>query len=172
MSVRTRLCQHVPDHPMRLDTLLKGAHAYLSPPAALAALSAEQAAARPHGAPHSIAEIVAHMAFWQGWFLDRCDGVSAPMPASASLGWPAPADWSAVQDRFEAGYARALEIGKDAGRGDAVVTPAIEYEPLSHYTVRDALTHIALHNGHHLGQIVTLRQQLASWPPPAGSWTW
>jgi uncharacterized damage-inducible protein DinB len=157
---------------MRLDILLKGAHAYLSPPAALAGLSAEHATTRPHGAPHPIAAIVAHMTFWQGWFLDCCDGVAGAMPAPAARGWPAPGEWPAVLESFEAGFARALALGSDTSRVDRAVAPPIDFEPLSRYTVRDVLTHIALHNGHHLGQIVTLRQQLGAWPPPAGSWTW
>lgn len=50
--------------------------------------------------------------------------------------------------------------------------PAIEAPGLGHYTIADALTHLAIHNAHHLGQIVTIRQILGVWPPPDGSWTW
>jgi uncharacterized damage-inducible protein DinB len=52
------------------------------------------------------------------------------------------------------------------------VTPAIEFPPLAHHTVREALVHVAMHNAHHLGQVITLRQLLGAWPPPAGSYTW
>jgi hypothetical protein len=30
----------------------------------------------------------------------------------------------------------------------------------------------ALHNTHHLGQIITLRQLMGVWPPPSGTITW
>ena len=129
---------------------------------------------RISGTPHSVAEIVAHMAFWQDWFLDRCDGAATPVVAQASLGWPGVANdqWESVLEGFQNGFTRALALAEDDTRVDTLVTPAIEFGPLEHYRIRDALTHIALHNAHHLGQVVTLRQQLGAWPPPAGSWTW
>jgi uncharacterized damage-inducible protein DinB len=159
---------------MHLHSLFQGAHAFLAGPAAVAGVSADAAAAKPNGAFHTIAEIVAHMAFWQRWFLDRCDGLTVPMPAPASLGWPTVSrnDWDSVREQFEADYRRALALTDDVARVDLPLTPAIEFTPLTHYTIGDALTHIALHNAHHLGQVITLRQQLAQWPPPAGSWTW
>jgi DinB superfamily len=33
-------------------------------------LTADQANAKPNGLPHSIAEIVAHICYWQKWFND------------------------------------------------------------------------------------------------------
>jgi uncharacterized damage-inducible protein DinB len=114
------------------------------------------------------------MAFWQQWFLDRCDGVAVPMPAPAAIGWPKVDDghWDVVRERFEAGFERALTLADVGARVMLPITPPIEFDPMATYTVGDALTHIALHNAHHLGQVITLRQQLGSWPPPAGSWTW
>ena len=159
---------------MHLHSLLRGAHAFIPLPAALAGLSDAAATASPAGSAHSIAEVVAHLRFWQRWFLDRCDGVAMAMPAPASVGWPAVAhgEWESIRQDFEADFARALAMADDDGRLERVVTPAIEFDALRHYTVRDALTHIALHNAHHLGQVITLRQQFGAWPPPAGSWTW
>ena len=159
---------------MRLTSLLRGAHAYLSPTAALEGLSAVHAASRPAGVPHSIAEIVAHMAFWQEWFLDRCDGKAVPSAASAALGWPKVDDeqWDLVRERFEAGFKRALALADDNARVGQPIAPAIEVDFLASYTAGDALTHLALHNAHHVGQVMTIRQLLGSWPPPAGSWTW
>jgi hypothetical protein len=52
------------------------------------------------------------------------------------------------------------------------VNPPIEFPPMADYTIEDALTHLAQHNAHHLGQIVTLRQAIGAWPPPEGSFTW
>ena len=47
-------------------------------------------------------------------------------------------------------------------------------EAASHARARhgDALVHIAQHNSHHLGQVVSARQFLELWPPRAGGWTW
>lgn len=114
------------------------------------------------------------MAFWQDWFLSRCDGIPSPPPGHADLGWPAVSNvrWDVIQQRFEAGFAHALELADDQGRAAGRIAPPLEFGHLEHYTVGDALIHIALHNAHHLGQVITLRQQLGAWPPPAGSWTW
>lgn len=158
---------------MHLHSMLRGAHAFLPPPAAMAGLPNE-VAARRHGGAHSIADIVAHMAFWQDWFLDRCDSIAAPVVERAALGWRTVAEdeWPEVIARFESGYARALALADDAARVALPVTPAIEFEPLARYTVGDVLTHLALHNAHHAGQLVILRQQAGAWPPPGGGWTW
>jgi uncharacterized damage-inducible protein DinB len=159
---------------MQPTHLFQGAHAHLAAPAALAGLAPALADQQPPGTPHSIAEIVAHMTFWQAWFLDRCDGQPTPIVAPAALGWPAVArgSWEAGRERFEAGFARGLALSGDSARLDAALAPPVDFPPLATYTIRDALTHVALHNAHHLGQVITLRQQLGAWPPPAGSWTW
>ena|SRR5215203_472935 len=159
---------------MHMRNLLRGAHAFLSPSATLAALPADLASLKPVDSPHSVAEIVAHMAFWQQWFLDRCDGVPIPPPPHAALGWPVvqSGEWNEILTRFEAGLERAGTLADDESRAATRLAPAIELDFLAGYTTADALTHVSLHNAHHLGQITTLRQQLGAWPPPSGSWTW
>jgi uncharacterized damage-inducible protein DinB len=158
---------------MRLHSVLRGAHAYSPADAALAGLTDAQARERPVNGDHSIAEIVAHMAFWQQWFLDRCDGRHVPAPPRAELGWPPIAgSWDAILARFHSGFSRAVALSDDDTRRTQRVDPPIEFGPLAEYTIEDALMHIALHNAHHLGQVITLRQLQGSWPPPAGRWTW
>ena len=71
-----------------------------------------------------------------------------------------------------AGAKCALELAAEPGRLDQPITPAIELPELGNYVVRDALIHMATHNSHHLGQIVTLRQLMGLWPPRGGGWTW
>ena len=157
-----------------MKELLTDTLAYLRPRAILTDLSADEAARRVTGSTHTIAEIVAHLAFWQDWFLGRCRGEGRPMVASAADGWSAVSAqaWPSVRDRFLDGLDAAIEIGGDASRAGRPIDPAIEFPPLAAYTVRDALTHVAVHNAHHLGQVVTLRQVMQRWPPEAGSWTW
>ena len=53
--------------------LLVETHPHLPPADTLAGLSAA-ATRRVAGLPHSIAEVVAHMTFWQEWFTARCHG--------------------------------------------------------------------------------------------------
>jgi uncharacterized damage-inducible protein DinB len=143
---------------------------HIPPARALEALSPDEAERRLSGVPHSVAEIVAHLAFWQEWFCDRCAGVSAPMATSAAHGWPAVASgtWPSILERFLSGLERAATM-RDP---DRALAPPIEFPPLAHYSVRDALVHIAQHNAHHLGQVILLRQMMGRWPPPSGSYTW
>jgi uncharacterized damage-inducible protein DinB len=159
---------------MALSEFLTTPYAYAPPSHILEDLSEAEAHRRVDGSAHTIAELVAHLAFWQAWFLARCRGHAAPMAEHASEGWPAapPGSWPGTHAGFLAGVKDAAALAADPERTADRLAPAIEFPPLAHYTVGDALTHVAIHNAHHLGQVVTLRQQLGCWPPPAGSWTW
>ena len=156
---------------MHARELLIDTYPHIPPVHALAALAPDAAERRLPATDHSIADLVAHMSFWQEWFIRRCEGVAEPIAAPASRGWPAvePGSWPAVHERFVSGLARVTAL---ADRADHVVTPAIEFPPLAHYTVRDVVVHVAQHNSHHLGQVIVLRQLMGLWPPPSGSWTW
>ena len=159
---------------MEMRDLLRDTMAHVPPARLLEDLSEADAIRRVPAAPHSITEIVAHLDFWQSWFLKRCAGKPEPMAASAALGWPAvPAgSWEAVRGRFLGGLEQAVALADQPGRLDQAITPAIELPELGSYVVRDALIHMATHNSHHLGQIVTLRQLMGLWPPRGGGWTW
>ncbi|HEX2446120.1 MAG TPA: DinB family protein [Vicinamibacterales bacterium] len=154
---------------MHREELLLSPIAYMPPPRILEGLSPEDAARRIPGVTHSIVEILAHVVFWQKWFLNRCTGVAIPPASSAADGWPSAtaADWEPLRERFLSGLHRALELP-----GEGRVDPPIEFPPLANYTIADAMTHLGQHNAHHLGQIVVLRQALGAWPPPGGSLTW
>ncbi len=152
-----------------IDTLV-----HIPPAKALEALNSNHAERRVAGASHSIAEIVAHMDFWQRWFCERCEGRAAPMAARAALGWPevSGGSWELIATQFIEGLERAAALGSDESRLRQPISPPIEFPPIANYTIRDALVHMAHHNAHHLGQIVTLRQIMGLWPPPSGGWTW
>ena len=146
--------------------------AYLAPGKALEGLSASDAERRVEGASHSVAEVVAHLSFWQDWFYARCTGTAKAMIASAADGWPtvAAGSWAALQSHFvERLHQLAALADTDVSK---TVSPAIEFPPLANYTIGDALIHVATHNAHHIGQVIVMRQLLGAWPPPAGSWTW
>jgi uncharacterized damage-inducible protein DinB len=150
--------------------LLIDTYPHIPPDRALEDLTSDEAERRLPGAPHSVAELVAHLTFWQEWFCDRCEGTERPLAATAAEGWPAvpPGSWETIRARFLAGLDR-IAATKDPARA---VTPAIEFPPLAAYSVGDALFHIAQHNAHHLGQVILLRQMMGRWPPPSGSFTW
>jgi len=148
--------------------------AHIPPAHALEGLPSEAAERRVPGTSHSIAEIVAHLDFWQRWFCGRCEGSGAPLVASARDGWPpvTAGSWDDVRQRFLDGLDEITALAGRQGDLDQPVAPAIEFPPLAKYTRRDVLTHVASHNSHHLGQVILLRQMMGAWPPPAGSWTW
>ena len=158
---------------MNVRHLLIDTHSHLAPAASLAELSPADAVRRVAHAPHSIAEIVAHMTYWQAWFTARCEGRAEPMAPTAAIGWPTVRqdDWPALAGRFVAGldlFAVAV-----TSRGlEALVTPTIEAPMMAAYSYRDVCEHVALHNAHHLGQVILLRHVMGVWPPPAGSYTW
>lgn len=158
---------------MNLRDLLIDTHAHLSPAATLAELSPADAVRRVTGAPRSVAEIVAHMTYWQAWFADRCEGRAEPIAPTAAIGWPAVRqdDWPALAGRFVAGLDR-LAATATSHSLEALVTPTIETPMMAAYTYGDVCEHVALHNAHHLGQVILLRQLMGVWPPPAGSYTW
>ena len=157
---------------MNLREFLSSPVTYLAPDKTLEGLDQTSAETRLSGAPHSIAEIVAHMAFWQNWFYARCTGNAVPIVSSAAAGWPAVEQnsWPSIHSQF----LERLEQLASLSDGDVSrrVEPPIEFPPLANYTVGEALVHVANHNSHHLGQVILLRQLNGAWPPPAGSWTW
>lgn len=154
---------------MHREELLVRPVAHMPPHQVLAGLSGDDAARRVPGITHSIVEIVAHMVYWQAWFLSRCAGIPVPLAAHAAEGWPTvtAADWARVRDQYLEDLGRAV-----AFPATRRIEPPLEHPPMADYGVEDVLTHVAQHNSHHLGQIVTLRQVLALWPPPGGSYTW
>ena len=153
--------------------LLVETYAHLPPARALEALSTDEAERRMAGAPHSIAEMVAHLRFWQNWFRRRCEGAQAPMVEKAATGWPEvlPGTWPRIRDEFVEELEGLAAMGSSESL-DRRLEPSIEIPPLASYTVGDALVHVANHNAHHLGQIIVLRQLMGLWPPPSGGWTW
>lgn len=159
---------------MRMRHFLVDTFTHLPPAHALENLTPDAAERRIDGANHSVAELVAHMDFWQRWFSARCEGQALPMAAAAADGWPVvtPGSWPAIERGFLEGLEQAAALGDDEASLTKRIEPAIEFPPLAEYTRREALIHVAGHNAHHLGQVILLRQIMGLWPPPKGSWTW
>lgn len=159
---------------MELRHLLTETYPYMPPKAILSDLT-EEDASKTFVNVHSIAEIVAHINFWQSWFLKRCRGEDAPMAAHAADGWPpfVPGTWDSLRDEFLATLEQVATLGdQPADRLNAPVQPPLEFPPMANYLIVDALAHVATHNAHHLGQVILLRQWMGKWPPPGGSFTW
>ena len=147
-----------------VSSLYHGGSANVSWLQALDGLSAEQASHVPAGLPHSVADLVAHVAFWQDYLLGVFRGEDPAWVESAAEGWPQMTDWDTLKRRFLddldalASYARdeAFMQGLDP-KGRFRIVP---------------LTSFAGHGLYHLGQVVTVRQLIGAWPPPGGGDTW
>jgi hypothetical protein len=115
-----------------------------------------------------VAQVVAHVQFWQAHLLETIAGQNPPVPEHASGGWPPPGDlpgeWETLRETFLRDAGRLRVHARDpalAVRGGGEGRP---YAAL--------LTNYAGHSLYHLGQVVTLRQALGLWPPPGGGDTW
>jgi uncharacterized damage-inducible protein DinB len=163
------------DDPNLLTSVLRGEGIHLEPGAVLDGLTASQAHAKPHGLPHSIAEIVAHMCYWQEWF-NGCATVGFTGIAEHAVdGWPAvPHDgWDGLRARYLDSVEEAKRIAAESvSLADPVLPPGVDVPILANESRGAGLLRAAVHSSHHLGQIITIRQVLGLWPPPAGSITW
>lgn len=133
---------------------------------ALAGLDPARALKVPPGAPYCVAQVLAHMVFWQDWLTAAVRGEPRAFPEHAETGWPAPCGdaWPALVERFLAGLAEARTMSQDAACRHRVVGKG---EPGGRL-----LSDLAVHNAHHLGEIILLRRLNGDWPPPGGGDSW
>lgn len=149
-----------------LGTLFLGGVANVNWERALEGLRAEDAVRVPAGLPHSVAQVVAHVQFWQA-YLRLVTGGQNPVDVSgAAEGWPAvrAPEWEALKSAFFEDLAALSALAADPA---FTATPDRKGRPWA-----VGLTNFAGHGAYHLGQVVTIRQALGLWPPPSGGDTW
>jgi uncharacterized damage-inducible protein DinB len=132
--------------------LTQGADA-VAPEAAVSGLSAEQAHARLEGWPHSIAEILVHVVYWQERILNAVVTGRHPGEAHSPQAWPAttPEEWPALVARFLRARESAREVAESADLG---------WVTAGDQTIGLLLASGAQHTAHHVGQIVLMRHLL------------
>ena len=125
----------------------------------LSGLTLAQVTHRPSPQSHTIYEELWHTTQWQNVVVNRDEEPHEAWqrgevyPASAP---PSEGEWSALVAEFLAGLDRALAWADSPEKLAAEVDPE--------YTMADALHSLAVHNAHHLGKILALRQALGAWP--------
>jgi uncharacterized damage-inducible protein DinB len=134
---------------------------------AVAGLSADQARWTPHaggpGQMHSVAQLVAHLIYWNENSLARLKGQK---PAAYSgnnedtfVGYDVnkitPAEWTALIARFDRNMADLEQWVQSASDADLAAHAS-------------GLAHIGTHNAYHLGEIVYVRKLQGSWNPDKG----
>ncbi len=110
-----RACYHPP---VNVHELLIEPVAHIAPARAIEGLSAEDAERHVPGVTHSVADLIAHLVFWQDWVVERCKGTPVPMIQSAAAGWPGvvPGAWPDLRENLLEGLARAAALGDSASR--------------------------------------------------------
>ena len=158
-----------------LASVLAGESVHLEPVRILDGLTDAQAHTKPHGLPYSIADIVAHICFWQEWFNACLVSGFTGIPTHSVDGWPAaPAGgWDMLRERFVRSIDEAKRITTDAkSLTDPLLPSEANVASLARESRGSALLRGALHTSHHLGQIITMRRLMGLWPPPGGTMTW
>lgn len=156
-----------------LRELLYGVRCHMHVLHALEGLDPRLAGAGVPGAPHTVFQVLHHMAYWQGFALRRMRGEHPPDPEHAEEGWDFPRAPEDASD-WEAAIA---SLAEDLRAIEALVAdPDYDLDqPVragDKGTARDQVLMVQGHNSYHLGQIVQLRCQLGAWPPPRGADTW
>lgn len=153
--------------PEATEALIEGWGEFTPASRALDGLTSEQALTKPEHVPHSIAEIVAHMVFWQkrllrAWKTGKAQG----SVESAALGWPKvrKSDWPRLKEVFLAGLEESQKIARNP--------EILSRKQGENYTVGFRLLSHLGHDAYHLGQIVLIRRMIGAWPPLGGGDTW
>jgi len=128
--------------------------------------------------PHSIWQLVWHMDYWMAHELARIGGHPAPYPEHAALSWPTAEPpsvdaWQDARSQFRTllEQLEALTNGSAAERGRVLAADGPQAGSRD-FTVEEVLWQTAVHNSHHLGQVVLVRRAIGAWPPKEGSDTW
>ncbi len=147
--------------------MLTGGGEFLPPGRLLGDLTEAQALAVPPGSLYSIAQIVAHMHFWQESNIARALGDRPERPRHLEDTFPAPqpGDWDALRFAFLGGLATCAQVAAEQGAATSLDRDdtSIGY---------DLAECPALHSAYHYGQIAMLRQVQGWWPPEGGDDSW
>ena len=149
---------------------LTGEHTHVHPHTIVQGCSWEIAGQRLGQSPHSIFRILNHIIFWQDLYLARMNGEDIKSPEKPSVGWPGSLrptgadEWMSAIELFSKGLATAVEMTEHRRLEEKIPT-------FRNASLGECLVFLALHNGHHMGQIITMRQALGEWKEIKDEWT-
>jgi len=153
-----------PSSPKAIEGLIEAWSSFTPATRALEGLTPEQAVAKLDGWPHSIAQVVAHMLYWQQSDFETIETGSEPEDPTPAEDFPTVAaeDWPRVKDAFLASLERSKAMARDAA---LLERPILD----GRFTVGLRMVWFSGHNAYHVGQVVFMRRVLGAWPPPGGS---
>ncbi len=154
-----------------LEKALRGKYAHVEPLRALDGLNAKLANHKLSEGIPSCWEILYHMKYWQELILAAIRGENVKWPEHATEGWSTmvnngdDSDWNQLVEHFSNGLKEAEKLSQKSE-----LTRSLQ--GWRNISAAEALQILAIHNSYHLGQLVLLRKQQGSWPPPGGGNTW
>jgi uncharacterized damage-inducible protein DinB len=162
-----------------LTELLHGKGAHADPIACVEDLSAELAARRVEGFPHSIGQLVFHMNYWMDYELRRvrCEKPAYPEHNAESFP-PSPSpvdtpDWNRLRARFASLLAEFAALAKSSPEeNQRQIETVHEGDKRVAGSLEAVLWQMVAHNSYHTGQIAMIRRALGAWPPRGGGDTW
>jgi len=146
---------------------LTGGGEFLPPERLMGDLTEAQALAVLPGSLYSIAQIVAHMHYWQEGNIARTRGEKPPRPEHLDDTFPVPqvGEWEALRIAFLGG----LDVCAQVAAEKAGETSPDRDDTSVGYDLAECP---ALHSAYHYGQIAMLRQIQGLWPPEGGDDSW
>lgn len=153
--------------PAGVGELLIGGGEFLPPGRLLGDLTEAQALAVLPGSAYSIAQIVAHMHFWQERNIARARGEKPPRPEHLDDTFPIPqvGEWEALRTAFLNGLDACAQVAAEKA---SEASPDRDDTSVGY----DLAECPALHSAYHYGQIAMLRQIQGLWPPEGGDDSW
>ncbi len=112
-----------------------------SPPKAILRVSPAAATLKLHGWPYSLADNVAHTAYWQEIWLRKLRGEKGSAVMGEDWSTVAPAAWEATRAQFLDGLDEAIAFAEAEAGADVVL-----------------LARIAHHDAYHVGQWALLKR--------------
>lgn len=152
-----------PSSPKAVEGLIEAWSSFTPASRALDGLTPEQAVTKFEGWPYSVAEVVAHMLFWQRHDHATIEtGAEPDVPAGSD--WPTVTedDWPRLKDEFLASLEESRETARDPKNLERRILGG-------KFTVGLRMVWFTGHNAYHLGQVVMMRRILGAWPPPGGA---
>jgi uncharacterized damage-inducible protein DinB len=162
-----------------LTELLRGKGAHADPIACVEDISAELAARRVAGFPHSIAQLVFHMNYWMDYELRRIRGQSPKYPQHNAESFPAveapleAPEWDRLQLQFSELLGEFLALAKFSREElDRQIETVHQGDTKVAGSLQAVVMQMVAHNSYHTGQIALLRRVMGSWPPRRGGDSW
>ena len=148
--------------PRAIEGLIEEWSSFTPASRTLDGLSSELAVTKLDWWPYSIAELVAHMLFWQRNDLETIKTGVEPKVLNKADEWPLVTqnDWPRLKDEFLKCLEQIREIARNENLDRLILG--------GKFSVGLRIVWFTGHNAHHLGQVIFMRRVLGAWPPPGG----